>query len=93
MQQPQTPAIEVRCLACDVSFPPGTKRCLHCGEKIGTPRFLPVDNEQGIPGLASADLEDLEVEPRGGRMMRVGFTIFWVLVALISAAARNCQGQ
>ncbi len=22
---------EVRCPRCDVSFPPGTKKCLHCG--------------------------------------------------------------
>lgn len=93
MHQPKSPAVEVRCHACDVSFPPGTKRCFHCGEKIGTPRFLSVENEQGIPVLESADLEDVEVEPRAGRMMRAGFTIFWVLVALISAAVRSCRDQ
>lgn len=26
---------EVRCNPCEVSFPPGTKRCLHCGGRIG----------------------------------------------------------
>ena len=25
---------EVRCDNCDVSFPPGTKRCLHCKERL-----------------------------------------------------------
>jgi hypothetical protein len=27
---------EVRCFPCDVSFPVGTKRCLHCGARIRT---------------------------------------------------------
>jgi hypothetical protein len=27
---------EVRCFNCDVSFPVGTKQCLHCGSKIRT---------------------------------------------------------
>ena len=93
MTQIQGPAVEVRCDDCNVSFPPGTKRCIHCGEKIGGLLFVPVENEEGIPVLESADLEDAEVEPRGGRVMRVGFTVFWLLLALISAAARSCQGQ
>ena len=29
------PDFEVRCLNCDVSFPVGTKRCLHCGGRVG----------------------------------------------------------
>ena len=28
-------AYEVRCDACDVSFPLGTKRCIHCGGRTG----------------------------------------------------------
>lgn len=28
-------AYEVRCNACDVSFPLGTKRCVHCGGRTG----------------------------------------------------------
>ncbi len=27
---------EVRCQLCDVSFPPGTKRCLYCGERTSS---------------------------------------------------------
>ena len=29
---------EVRCPRCDVSFPPETRRCVHCGGKTGTAR-------------------------------------------------------
>ena len=29
---------EVWCPACDVSFPPGTKRCLHCGGRTQNER-------------------------------------------------------
>ena len=29
---------EVRCPTCDVSFPTGTKRCLHCGGATGPSR-------------------------------------------------------
>ncbi len=29
---------EVRCDNCTVSFPPGTKKCLHCGGRIGSRR-------------------------------------------------------
>jgi hypothetical protein len=32
--QPTTP-YEVRCYRCQCSFAPGTKRCVHCGERIG----------------------------------------------------------
>ena len=28
---------EVCCHHCDVSFPIGTKRCVHCGQRTGTP--------------------------------------------------------
>jgi hypothetical protein len=33
-------AYEIRCEDCKVSFPPGTKTCIHCGSKLG--RRLPV---------------------------------------------------
>jgi len=30
-----TTPYEVRCYRCQCSFAPGTKRCVHCGERIG----------------------------------------------------------
>ena len=28
-------AYEIRCGNCQVSFPPGTKKCIHCGGRLG----------------------------------------------------------
>jgi hypothetical protein len=33
MNESQTSRFEVRCPSCNVSFPVGTKRCIHCGER------------------------------------------------------------
>ena len=43
---------EVRCSPCDVSFPVETKRCIHCGGRLGklAPRL------QGVEGLAGFEL-------------------------------------
>jgi len=58
--QPKPPDYEVRCHHCNVSFPVGTKRCVHCGEKIGrTPFFQPTiqrtTDEQGMPVFHDPD--------------------------------------
>jgi hypothetical protein len=50
---------EVRCTHCEVSFPPGTKQCLHCGGRIGRrlrqappPPVMRSQNEQPSDFLA-----------------------------------------
>ena len=95
--QPDPGAYEVRCHGCNVSFPVGTKRCLHCGEKIGRPRFLPVTGEDGIPVFEGVegieDVDEVEIEPTGGRRLRIGFTLVWLVLAIFSAAVRSCQGE
>ncbi len=35
---PRAKVYEVRCPRCDVSFPPETRRCVHCGGKTGQAR-------------------------------------------------------
>jgi hypothetical protein len=77
---------EVRCLGCNVSFPPGTRRCLHCGERIGRP--APV--ETGLPVPLQAG--EAEEEMAGGSAAR---TALWAVTALIAMAGslfRTCQG-
>jgi hypothetical protein len=90
---PQPPAYQVRCQLCNVTFPVGTKRCIHCGEKIGKPLFLPVADPDDMPILQEAEpLEGVEEgEARGGRFLRVGFTLVWLILAFVSAAVRSCQ--
>jgi hypothetical protein len=34
MRNPKGSFYEIRCQRCDVSFPPETKVCVHCGERI-----------------------------------------------------------
>jgi hypothetical protein len=41
-------AYEIRCYECDVSFPVGTKRCIHCGGKTG-PRSIFEEQIAGDP--------------------------------------------
>jgi hypothetical protein len=87
---------EVRCDHCDVSFPPGTKRCIHCGERIGRPRLLPGAGESmpsfegGEPFPEAHDADEAEGQS-SGRFLRIGFTLVWLLLAFASAAVRACQ--
>jgi len=91
----QLTTYEIRCHACNVSFPPGTRACIHCGERIGRPRFLPGGGAD-MPAFEGGDPfpEADEVDPGsgGGRGLRVGFTLLWLLLAVASAAFRVCQG-
>jgi hypothetical protein len=36
MKTAQTTRFEVRCPSCNVSFPVGTKRCVHCGARTSS---------------------------------------------------------
>jgi len=67
------PSYEVRCPRCDVSFPVGTRKCIHCGGPTGTvdqavtlesllhPSTAPVDEyadpEFEVPGQEERELE------------------------------------
>lgn len=54
---------EVRCHRCNVSFPPETKVCLHCGGRTGEPREPLALTE--LPGLGSAaEEESLPFDPQ-----------------------------
>ncbi|MGI9431655.1 MAG: hypothetical protein ACR2PQ_05550 [Myxococcota bacterium] len=86
-RQSQTAAYEVRCHRCDCSFAPGTKRCLHCGERIGRPVQI-----VGLPGLDERD-EDGESETMGSpTFLRGAMWALTAIVAMIMTALRACQG-
>ncbi len=50
---------EVRCHRCDVSFPIGTKRCVHCGGRIGDASFeaLTLGGDDGVSVDAESSTE------------------------------------
>ncbi len=83
-----TPAhvYEVRCQSCNTSFPPGTRRCIHCGERIGRQRpveaGLPIPFEGGEP----------EEELSGGSAARTGLWVATALIAMAGSFFRMCQG-
>lgn len=82
---PQTP-FEVYCYHCHVTFAAGTRRCVHCGARLG--------DRPGPPGLfappeASGDLADADAaELSVGR--RLGGASLWVLLALGAVVLRMC---
>jgi hypothetical protein len=88
---PQTP-YEVYCYPCRVTFPVGTRACIHCGRPIGVPAFasgaLPV-------GPGPTEVEDAA---QGGTdplsaARKLGGVSLWVLIAVAAAVTRICNGS
>jgi hypothetical protein len=86
-RQLQTLAYEVRCLRCDCSFAPGTKRCVHCGDRIGRPIEI-----AGLPGLDQRDLDDESTVVGSPTFLRGAMWALTAIVAMIMTAVRACQG-
>ena len=101
-------AYEVRCRHCDVSFPVGTKRCVHCGERTGVqPVFARnfADDPMadfGQPGDFSAGetstarpidfADEEEAEPRGTSMFRALGNLSWIILFVAITVYRSCAG-
>lgn len=99
---------EVRCPSCDVSFPPATRRCLHCGGRTGPARFqvaglppelLARDVASGSSESASVDEErgplpigDPEPRKPAGGWLKAGGSLIWVGLAVVFALMRACGG-
>jgi hypothetical protein len=90
----QTP-FEVRCQHCRVTFPVGTRSCLHCGRRISGRRGQLVT---GLPATATpGGVEDEQVlleegmpRPAGGMLSpRVWL---WLLLAAAVGIQRACYG-
>lgn len=77
---------EVRCENCKTSFPPETKRCIHCGGPLG-PGAGRLFASGRAPAGAPAE-EEAEEEP-----FQRGRSIVWVVtavIALVLSALRSC---
>ena len=79
-------AYEVRCLHCNTSFAPGTRRCIHCGERIGR---LP-DLRLGLP-FPPDGAEPDEGMPTGSAA-RTGLWAVTAVIAMAGSFFRMCQG-
>ncbi len=76
---------EVYCTRCKVSFPVGTRACMHCGQPIGRPaaganplqRSMATDEE----AMEELPLRALKASP---------MTIVWLVAAVATVAYRAC---
>ncbi len=88
-------AYEVRCETCRVTFPLGTKQCLHCGGRLGSKGSVPPLSAV-FPEAAELDPELLdqgEAEQTGRRgPVRLVMSLIWVLLALVGTVFRICTG-
>jgi len=101
-------AYEVVCPRCEVSFPPETRRCVHCGGPTMRPREAyargdgspareqqhPFSLERPPPPGASSD-EDAEEEPsgRGSGWISRAMGLVWIAALVAITAYRACTGQ
>jgi hypothetical protein len=92
---------EVRCESCRVSFPVGTKVCIHCGGRTGP---SPVDEPSGMlwtrstgspPDVhqdAQRDAQQQEEEEEVRQSpVRVLVTLLWVALAIAFSVVRSCS--
>ena len=96
---PTTYAPEGWCPHCHVSHPPGTKTCLHCGGRVvarpvevyGAPprTTLPSPFEARSPEAA----EDQAEGGRAAGPLRIGMAALWIVMAIVAALMRACQGD
>ena len=94
---------EAWCPRCQVSHPPGTRRCLHCGGGVMPMRPVeggriagPIPARGPIevptaPDMVPAD-EDAEREAaaRVARPLRIGIATIWVVLAVVGTLLRAC---
>ncbi|MEN8159569.1 MAG: hypothetical protein ABFS41_05790 [Myxococcota bacterium] len=83
---------EIRCENCRTSFPPETKRCIHCGGPLGgglaallrqrpTPGGQPAPAE-GAAARAPVPIAEEEDEEQG--IQAPGRSLIWVITAMIA---------
>ena len=94
----QTLVFEAWCPSCRVTYPPGTRRCLHCGGPVLAERPAG-DIARGPivrPGTAApwsieaAEDEQTPVPARAARPMKIGMAALWVVLAIVTGILRAC---
>jgi len=106
MGQQTTTQYEVYCRQCRVSFPVGTRVCMHCGGRTGQrpaagdPDTTPQEHGPPPPELfpmfetesPQPIGEDSEEETPGRSPSRIVMGVVWVLVAIVGSIYRVCSG-
>ena len=81
------PPHEIYCNSCDVSFPVGAKRCVHCGGRLARQRFRG-GMEMEIPANLDEVVVDDELPQRSGISP---YTLVWVALLLAGYLWRACN--
>jgi hypothetical protein len=95
VQTSQTDApFEVYCGRCQVTFPVGTRRCVHCGGRTGPTRESPTARLGELPdGGGGGDALEIDPEqlarPRGFSPL----TLLWIALVVGGYAMRACTGH
>jgi len=79
---------EIRCENCNTSFPPETKRCIHCGGSLGAGLGRVFTSGRAPAEAQSEDEAEANVPFQRGR------NILWVVTAVLAvamSALRACQ--
>jgi hypothetical protein len=87
-------AFEAWCPRCQVSCPPETRSCLHCGGRVVPSRDPVGGAAEAAARAASAgspadDAVPLSRGP-GLRSLRIGIAALWVILALAGSVLRHC---
>jgi hypothetical protein len=89
------------CPRCQVTYPPGTRVCIHCGGLVGPERGPRPGRREGIvsrgwPELPGAPPDDRDEEdtPAGAtlRPLRLGMTVLWLVLLAAVTVLRLCHG-
>ncbi len=96
------PSYEAYCPHCDVSHPPGTRRCVHCGNEVMKHRppteakWRRTAPAEELPGVQPGEAEEAEQEApprRTSGPLRLAISLVWILAAVAITLYRACTGQ
>lgn len=93
MQVKEPAAFEVYCDRCRVTFPVGTRRCMHCGGRTSASRgskSLRLE-PAGAPEIVDAEIEPDAVLER--RRFLSPVTLMWIVLIAAGYLYRACAGQ
>lgn len=93
--EPAENPYEVRCHHCQVTFPVGTRQCVHCGERLGRGRrrFVPTPDPEMPWDLGEVEEQAAaEATPPRSRFFSP-FTLIWLIAAIGLSIQRACAGE
>ena len=91
MQAGAPAPFEVRCERCRVTFPVGTRRCIHCGGPTGVSAR---NRALRLEPMAAPEEDSAEIDPRLARRRFVSpLTVVWIVLIAAGYLVRACSGQ